>query len=68
MATLRGAAILSQFARMSARTYIDALLRDADMADEVWELWNVKLIVDDLAAMAWSLISTFYARQPYRKG
>ena len=36
--------------------YIDALLVDEDLADQVWELWDVGLIPDDLAALAWLLV------------
>ena len=32
--------------------HIEALLVDADLADQVWELWNAGVITDDLAALA----------------
>ena len=38
---------------MFTRLYIEALLADECLADQVWELWNAGLIPDDLAAMAW---------------
>jgi hypothetical protein len=37
--------------------YVEALLIDEGLADEVWELWNAGLISDDLAAMAWWIIA-----------
>ena len=41
---------------MLVEYYIAALLADERAADEVWTLWNVGLISDDLAAWAWSII------------
>lgn len=31
--------------------YIEALLTDEDLADQVWELWDAAIISDDLAAL-----------------
>ena len=45
---------------MLAEIYIDALLVDEDLADQVWELWNIGLISDDLTAIAWMMISVGY--------
>ena len=42
---------------MLTEIYIEALLVDEDLADQVWELWNAGLIPDDLAAMAWRIVS-----------
>jgi hypothetical protein len=42
---------------MFTRLYVEALLADGDLADEVWELWDARLISDDLAAWAWWLIA-----------
>jgi hypothetical protein len=53
---------------MLARLYIEALLVDENLADQVWELWDSGQIDDDLAAIAWMLIATSYVRQPCRKG
>ena len=36
---------------------MEALLVDEDLADQVWELWHVGLIPDDLAAMAWWFVA-----------
>ena len=38
---------------MLTETYIDALLVDEDLADQVWEWWSVGLINDELTALAW---------------
>jgi len=38
---------------MLTEIYIEALLVDEDLADLVWELWNARLIPDDVAAWAW---------------
>jgi len=40
---------------MLTRLFIEALLIDEQLADQVWELWNENegVITDDLAAMAW---------------
>ena len=33
--------------------YVEALLIDSRLADQVWDLWNAGLIPDDLASAAW---------------
>ena len=38
---------------MLTRLYVEALLRDESLADQVWELWNAGLIPDELAAEYW---------------
>ena len=38
---------------MLTRLYVEALLADEAMADQVWELWDAGLIGDELAAIAW---------------
>ena len=40
---------------MLTELYIEALLVDEELADQVWELWNAGLIGDDLAALRWWL-------------
>ena len=42
---------------MLTRLYVEALLTDEDLADQVWELWNVGMIPDGLAAMAWLILA-----------
>ena len=40
---------------MLTESYIEALLVNADLADEVWELWAGGAIADEVAAIAWWL-------------
>ena len=44
-----------QHLAMLARLYVEALLVDDNMADQVWELWAARIITDDVAAWAWSI-------------
>lgn len=37
--------------------YIEALLVDKDLPDQVWELWGAGEITDDLATTAWSILA-----------
>ena len=37
---------------MLTRLYVEALLANENLADQVWELWNAGLISEDLAAWA----------------
>ena len=43
---------------MLTEVYIEALLVDEDLADQVWEVWDAEVITDGLAARAWLCIST----------
>ena len=43
---------------MLTRLYIEALLTDSKLADQVWELWNAGLIGEELAEIAWWIIAT----------
>lgn len=43
---------------MLTRLYVEALLADKELADQVWELWNAGVISDELAALAWSVLAT----------
>ena len=43
---------------MLTRLYVEAILTDSKLADEVWELWHAGLIPDELAAIAWWLVTT----------
>lgn len=38
---------------MLTELYIEALLIDEELADEVWEVWDQGLISDELAVWAW---------------
>ena len=42
---------------MFAEIYIEALLVDEELADQVWELWDRGVIDDDLAEVAWLLLA-----------
>ena len=46
---------------MLTEAYIDALLVDEELADQVWELWDAGLIDDELVTITWSLIATPWA-------
>ena len=41
---------------MLTQLYIEALLVDEGLADQVWYLWDADVIDDQLALSAWSLI------------
>jgi len=43
---------------MLIRLYIEALLVDDELADQVWELWDAGIITDGLAAMACWLMAS----------
>ena len=40
---------------MLIRLFVEALLSDEELADQVWELWDAGLISDELTAIAWWL-------------
>ena len=42
---------------MLTEIYIEALLVDEDLADEIWQLWVDREVGDELAAIAWILIA-----------
>ena len=42
---------------MLAELYIEALLVDEELADQVWELWDRGVIDGWLAAIAWMLLA-----------
>ena len=44
---------------MLTEIYIEALLVDEELADQVWEAWNVGEIEDKSAAIAWLLIAIY---------
>ena len=48
---------------MLTEIYIEALLVDEDLADQVWELWDTRVITDDLAAWAWCILVTTESHQ-----
>ena len=42
---------------MFCRLYVEALLINAKLADEVWTLWNNGDLGDETAYIAWALIA-----------
>jgi len=40
---------------MLTEIYIEALLVDEELADQVWELWHVGVITDEMAA--WAIVN-----------
>lgn len=42
---------------MLIEAYIEALLVDEDLADQVWEAWDKGEIDDEIVWMAWRLIT-----------
>jgi len=42
---------------MLTEIYIEALLVDEELADQVWEAWDAGVITDDLAALAWFILA-----------
>jgi hypothetical protein len=47
---------------MLTKLYIEALLADEALADEVWALWNAGVITDDMAALACGKLAVACAR------
>ena len=41
---------------MLTRLYIEALLTDSKLADQVWKAWDAGEIDDQIACIAWALI------------
>ncbi len=50
---------------MLTEIYIEALLVDEELADQVWEAWDAGEIDDQIACIAWMLI---VERPLWRKG
>ena len=42
---------------MFTEAYIEALLVDEDLADQVWELWDAGIVTDELAGIAWHILA-----------
>ena len=47
---------------MLTEIYIEALLVDEELADQVWEAWDKGEIDDQVACIAWSLIVMLCSR------
>ncbi len=43
---------------MLTEWYIEALLVDEKAADEIWELWNLGMISDQIAVRAWYIVAS----------
>jgi hypothetical protein len=41
-----------------AEIYIEALLVDEEMADDVWKQWSAGVITDDAAVWAWLILAS----------
>ncbi len=52
---------------MFTRLYIEPLLVDEELADQVWEAWFVGETDDETACLAWMLIASVVLRviQPF---
>jgi hypothetical protein len=48
---------------MLTRLYVEALLIDEELADQVWELWNAGVITDEMAAWAWCILAVIDRQQ-----
>jgi len=42
---------------MLTEIYIEALLVNEELADQVWEAWDARLIPDELAAVTWCILA-----------
>ncbi len=45
---------------MLTEIYIEALLVDEELADQVWEAWDVGEIDDQVACIAWQCIADYF--------
>ncbi len=43
---------------MLTEIYIEALLVDEELADQIWYVWESRVIDDELATIAWFLTAT----------
>ena len=48
---------------MLTRLYIEALLVDEDLADQVWEAWDAGQADDETACIGWMLIASAKAAE-----
>ena len=46
---------------MLTEIYIEALLVDEALADQVWELWNTGEVDNEAACIAWMLIACAFS-------
>ncbi len=50
---------------MLTEIYIEALLVDKDLADQVWEAWDKGEIDGQVASLAWCLIGKLLAQRAF---
>ena len=48
---------------MLTEIYIDALLVDEELADQVWEAWDASEAIDQTACIGWMLIASAIAAE-----
>ena len=48
---------------MLIEIYIEALLVDEDLADQVWEIWNGSIVSIEQAAIDWWIVATVRSGQ-----
>ncbi len=48
---------------MLTRIYVEALLVDEELADQVWKAWDAGVITDSLAALGWFILAASESRQ-----
>ena len=48
---------------MLTRLYIEALLVDEDLSDQVWEKWIAESLTDGAVCIAWLLIAGLVSRR-----
>ena len=53
---------------MLTRIYIEALLVDEELADQIWEAWDAQILNDGAACIAWTLIAGLPAEQYWDAG
>ncbi len=46
---------------MLCEIYIEALIVDEELADQVWEAWNAGKVDDQIVCIAWMLIAGIYS-------
>ncbi len=52
---------------MLTEAYIEALLVDEELADQVWEAWNVGDVDDRSARLAWSAVAYSCESKAFQK-
>ena len=50
---------------MLTEIYIEALLVDEELADRVWEAWDVEKLTDGAAYIAWLLVAGLISRRDH---